>query len=137
MQPLGDILGRADRLILPGLGPAVALEDRGMDAPGLVARIADDDGAEPGRPLDLGRVPSDGLAMLDQDRLLAADGLDPAADVVRVGIARHELERDLLAPTADEQRQALLDRRRVVPHATSPSSAGRPPSGARRGASRA
>ena len=113
-EPLRDVLGRADRLVLPGLGLAVALEHRGVDALGLVARIADDDRAEPGRPLDLGRVAPDRLAVLEQDRLLAPDVLDPAADVVGVGVAGHELERHLLAAAADEERQALLDRRRVV-----------------------
>ena len=106
-EPLGDVLRRADRLVLPGLGPAVALEHRAHGPAGLVARIADDDGAEPGRPLDLGRIAPDGLAVLDEDRLLAPDVLDPAADVVRVGVAGDELERDLLAAAADEQRQPL------------------------------
>ena len=72
------------------------------------------DGPEPGRPLDLGRVAPDRLAVLEQDRLLAPDVLEPAADVVRVAVAGDELERHLLAATTDEERQALLDRRRVV-----------------------
>ena len=70
----------------------------------------------PGRPLDLGRVASDGLAVLDEDRVLALHVLEAAADVVRVAVAGDELERDLLAATADEDRQPLLDRRRVVAH---------------------
>ena len=72
-----------------------------------------------------------------EDRLLAPDGLDAAADVVRVGVPGDELERDLLAAAADEERQPLLDRRRVVADPVASRSAGRRRVGARRGASRA
>ena len=49
-----------------------------------------------------------------EDRLLAPHAVDAAADVVGVGVAGHQLERDLLAAATDEQGQPLLDRRRVV-----------------------
>ena len=48
------------------VGVAVALEHRPSGrVDGLGTRVADDDRADPGRPLDLGRVAPDGLAVLD------------------------------------------------------------------------
>ena len=66
-------------------------------------------GADPGGPLDLGRVPPHRLAVLQQDLLLATHVRDRAADVVHVAVLRDQLERDLLAATADADRQVRLD----------------------------
>ena len=67
-----------------------------------------------GRPLDLGRVPPDRFAMLEEDGFLPLHALQATTDVVGIGVARDQLESDLLAAAADEQRQSFLDRRRVV-----------------------
>jgi hypothetical protein len=48
--------------------------------------------------------------MLEQHGFLATHALKPTTDVVCVGVASHEFERDLLATTADEQGHVLLDR---------------------------
>ena len=113
-QPLGDILRRSERLILPALGTGLALEHRRVDPVRLGARVADDDRPDPRRALDLGRVATDGLAVLEEDRLLALDVLEAVPDVVRVAVAGDQLERHLLATAADEQRQPGLDRSRLV-----------------------
>ena len=58
-------------------GPSTArphhfARSRGLDPFRLGARVADDHRADAGRPLDLGRVATDRLAVLDEDRFLAA-----------------------------------------------------------------
>src|SRR6478736_6521425 len=53
--------------------------------------------------------------MLKEDLLLASHVVEPAADVVRIGIPGDQLEGHLLAGTTDQERHALLDRRREVP----------------------
>ena len=97
-----------------GSAPPLPAGDRLLDPPRLGAGVADHDRAQADRALDLGRVPPDRLAVLEEDRLLALHVLEAAADVVRVSVLRHELEGDLLAAPADEQRQPVLDRRRVI-----------------------
>ena len=113
-EPLDDVLGRPDRLVLPAICLPVALEHRGMDPLSLRPRVADDDRADPRGPFDLGRVAPHRLAVLDQDRFLARHVLEAATDVVRIAVARHQLQRDLLAASTDEDGQSFLDRHRVV-----------------------
>ena len=71
---------------------------------------------EPGRAFDLRRIAAHRLAVLHQDRVLALHVLEAAAHVVGIAVLRDELERDLLAAATDEDRQAFLDRRRIVAH---------------------
>ena len=84
-----------------------------------------------------GGIPADGLAVAEEDRLLVADPLDPAADVVRVGVSGDQLEGHLLAAAADQERQPVLDRRRVVADGAGVVVRAAGASAARRGASRA
>src|SRR5207247_2111233 len=69
-----------------------------------------------GSSLDLALVTPDRLAVLAQDRLLALDRLEPAADVVRIRVAGYEAEGDLLTAATDQERQVSLERRRIVAH---------------------
>ena len=75
------------------------------DAPGVVARIADHHDADAGRAFDLRLVAAELLAMAAQGRVALGHVLDAAAEVARVGVARHELERDV-APAAAHQDRA-------------------------------
>ena len=56
-EHLDDVLGRADRLILPEARAAVPGECRLEDAARLLPGVADDHDADAGRPLDLGGIP--------------------------------------------------------------------------------
>ena len=116
-QLLRDVLGRADRLVLPRSATPLRSNISREDALGLGPSVADDHGPEAARPLDLGRVAADGLAVLEQDRSLRRTLLDPAADVVRVGVSGDQLERDLLAAAADAGSAGGPGRRRQVAYA--------------------
>src|SRR5439155_4192029 len=98
---LRHLLRRSHRLARPGRRLAVGREDSLEDPERLLARVADDDHAEPCRALDLGWVTADGVAMAQEDGFLPTDLLDPAADIVRIGVPRDELERHLLAAAPD------------------------------------
>src|ERR1035437_5574220 len=113
---LRHILGRADRLVLPRGSHAVVREQALEDPLRLRARVADDHDSDAGRALDLVGVASDFLAMAKQDLLLCLDRLEAVAQVVGVGELRYEPQRDLLAATADEDRQVRLYGTRLVSH---------------------
>src|SRR4051794_37420417 len=104
LEERDEILRRPDRLVLPRRRTAVPGEDRLRGLAGRLARVADDHDPEARRPLDLGRVPTHRLAVAEEDLLLPADLVDPAADVVRVGIPRDQLEGHLLATAPDQER---------------------------------
>src|SRR5262245_19407367 len=64
------LVGGADGLIGPRLGPTVRLEQALEDALSLCPRVADHDGADDGRALDFPVVAPDRAAVLLQDRFL-------------------------------------------------------------------
>ena len=111
---------RPDRLVLPRLRLAVVLEHRLEDAPRFGGIVADDAGAGADGSLDLRLVAADLLAVPAQDLVLALDALEAAADVAGVGVARNGPQRPLRTSAANQDREALLDRRRVVPDRLSP-----------------
>ena len=114
-QLLGHVLGRAHRLVRPRHGDPVPLECLVEQALGLRPVVADEHRPDARRPLDLGRVAPNGLAVLQQHGLLVPHGGDASAHVVHVAVLRDQLERHLLAAAADADRQVRLDRQRKVP----------------------
>src|SRR5262245_18197233 len=109
------LVGGADGLAGPRLRPTVRLEQAREDPVRLGAGVADHDGADDRGALDLPVIAPDLAAVLLEDRLLAPHRLDPAADVARVGVARDEPERDLLAAAPDQEREPGLDGSGEVP----------------------
>src|SRR5262249_17317642 len=83
----------------------------------VLDRVANDDAATLERPLDLRLVAADLLAPAAKHLVLLSDALDAAARVPRVGVLRDGVERLPLARAADQDRQALLEGRRIVPDA--------------------
>ena len=135
-QPLDDLVDRSDRLVLPQLRLAVSREHRLEHAPRLGGVVADDAGAGADRPLDLCLIAADLVTVPAKDLVLALDVLEAAAEVARVRVASNDPERLLLTPSANQDRQAILDRRRVIPDLAEPGNSALR-TGARRGACRA
>src|SRR5690242_13187989 len=89
-------------------------QDEGLDAgvDQVVGRGGPETVVRPPRALDLARVAPGSLAVLRQDVVLLVERLDVAERVPQVAVLGDELERDLRATAADQDRQ-LADGRRV------------------------
>ena len=75
---LDDVLGRPDRLVRPVPSRRRCGSNAAWNsALGLRAVVADEHRPDAGRPLDLGRVAPDRLAVLEEDRLLARTASTP------------------------------------------------------------
>src|SRR5437899_1326295 len=103
-QLVADLADGADERGVLGerLGHAEALRERGPQAVGLGAVVADQQ-RHVGRAGDGFRVAPGGAAVSVEDGALARERLGPAPDVPVIGVTRGDLERDLLAAAADHQ----------------------------------
>src|SRR5689334_8540730 len=101
-QQLGNLLWRAGRLGRgwpsgPRFGVAVVLVDALEHVQRLLLRVTNEDWSDVDRALDLALVTADLLAVPAESSFLALERLYAVgiADVARVGVARHESQRDV------------------------------------------